>query len=184
VEELGLTWPDVLGEQTETGTRDFRIRECRYNCFIPHGYDSVRMVQQLCQMLSGPGGHVEQTFVYLEHRSAIAYLTMGHEPAYVSRYRAIFPLAELAQRAVTLCGEAPLKVIALGPGDGNLEVRFVQQLLSESKSPDIELVLFDISQPLLNTAYQHALGHVRRAVACSYPDDSGELSRSRSAIPR
>ena len=38
--------------------------DSRYNCFIPHGYDSVR-VQQLWQMLSGPGGHVEQTFVYL-----------------------------------------------------------------------------------------------------------------------
>ena len=155
VEELGLTWPDVLGEPPKQ--EPDLSSDSRYNCFIPHGYDSVRMVQQLWQMLSGPGGHVEQTFVYLEHRSAIAYLTMGHEPAYVSRYRAIFPLAELAQRAVTLCGEAPLKVIALGPGDGNLEVRFVQQLLSESKSPDIELVLFDISQPLLNTAYQHAL---------------------------
>ena len=155
VTELGLTWTDVLGEPTKSEP-EFSL-DSRYNCFIPHGYDSVRMVQQLWQMLSGPGGHVEQTFVYLEHRSAIAYLTMGHEPAYVSRYRAIFPLAELAQRAVTLCGEAPLKVIALGPGDGNLEVRFVQQLLSESKSPDIELVLFDISQPLLNTAYQHAL---------------------------
>ena len=103
---------------------------------------------------------------------------MGHEPAYVSRYRAIFPLAELAQRAVTLLREAPLKVIALGPGDGNLEVRFVQQLLSESKSPDIELVLFDISQPLLNTAYQHALDTFGE-VAGSYPDDSGELPRPR-----
>jgi transcriptional regulator with XRE-family HTH domain len=154
VTELGLTWTDVLGEPTKQ-TPD--PSSDNYNCYIPHGYDSVRMVQQLWQLLSGPGGHVEQTYVYLEHRSAIAYLSMGHEPAYVARYRAIFPLAELAQQVVTLCGDVPLKVIALGPGDGNLEVRLVQQFLSESKKPDIELVLFDISQPLLNTAYQHAL---------------------------
>ena len=154
VEELGLSWADVLAEpakQPADSSSD------NYNCYIPHGYDPVRMVQQLGQMLNGPGGHIEQTFVYLEHRSAIAYLSMGHDPNYVARYRAIFPLAELAQRAVALCEDATLKVVALGPGDGNLEVRFVQQLLSESKCPDIELVLFDISQPLLNAAYQHAL---------------------------
>ncbi len=36
-------------------------------------------------------------------------------------------------------------------------MRFVQHLLGELDKPDIELVLFDISQPLLNTAYQYAL---------------------------
>jgi hypothetical protein len=82
---------------------------------------------------------------------------MGNDPAYVARYRAIYPLAELARRLSTECGQSLLKVIALGPGDGNLEVRFVQLLLDEMTKPDIELVLFDISQPLLNTAYQHAL---------------------------
>ena len=41
-------------------------------------------------------------------------------------------------------------------------MRFVQLLLDELTKPDIELVLFDISQPLLNTAYQHALDTVLR----------------------
>jgi hypothetical protein len=80
-------------------------------------------------------------------------------------------------------GNTPLKVIALGPGDGNLEVRFVQASPRRLDQPDIELVLFDISQPLLNTAYQHALGHVRRAVPCSHADDAGELSRPRQLPP-
>ena len=48
-------------------------------------------------------------------------------------------------------------MIALGAGDGYLEVRLVQNLLSRCKNPDIELLLFDISQPLLTTAYQHAI---------------------------
>ena len=50
-----------------------------------------------------------------------------------------------------------MRVIALGAGDGRLEVRFVQHLLTRCTNPDIELLLFDISQPLLTTAYQHAL---------------------------
>ena len=155
VTELGLTWTDVLGDPVKQEPDS--TSENGYNCYIPPGYEPLRMVQQLVKMLNGPGGHIEQTFAYLEHRSAIAYMALGHDPAYVARYRAVYPLAELAQRVSMECGQAPLKVIALGPGDGNLEVRFVQQLLSELKKPDIELVLFDISQPLLNAAYQHAL---------------------------
>jgi transcriptional regulator with XRE-family HTH domain len=155
IEELGLTWTDVLGEAPKQEPDS--ASENGYNCYIPPGYEPLRMVQQLVRMLNGPGGHIEQTYSYLEHRSAIAYMALGHDPAYVARYRAIYPLAELARRLSTECGQTPLKVIALGPGDGNLEVRFVQQLLGEMSKPDIELVLFDISQPLLNAAYQHAL---------------------------
>ncbi len=155
VTELGLTWTDVLGDPVRTEADS--TSENGYNCYIPPGYEPLRMVQQLARMLNGPGGHIEQTFAYLEHRSAIAYMALGHDPNYVARYRAIYPLAELAKRVSTECGQTLLKVIALGPGDGNLEVRFVQQLLSELTKPDIELLLFDISQPLLNAAYQHAL---------------------------
>ena len=155
VAELSLTWTDVLGDPVKLEPDS--TTENGYNCYIPPGYEPLRMVQQLVRMLNGPGGHIEQTYAYLEHRSAIAYMALGHDPAYVARYRAIYPLAELAKRVSTECGQSLLKVIALGPGDGNLEVRFVQQLLSEMTKPDIELVLFDISQPLLNAAYQHAL---------------------------
>jgi transcriptional regulator with XRE-family HTH domain len=63
VEELGLTWPDVLGEHRSQGPPQTSHQRSRYNCYIPRGYDSVRMVQQLVRMLSGPGGHVEQTFL-------------------------------------------------------------------------------------------------------------------------
>ncbi len=157
VEELGLTWPDVLGEQTKPGTAADSASENGYNCYIPRGYDSVRMVQQLVRMLNGPGGHVEQTYSYLEHRSAIAFVALSHDPSYTARFRAVFPFPEIVQRVRSEAGNTPLKVIALGPGDGHLEVRFVNHLLGELDQPDIELVLFDISQPLLNTAYQHAL---------------------------
>lgn len=152
VQELGLSWNDVLGD-ANTSTD---ASADKYNCFIPPGYEPVRMVQQLVRLLNGPGGHIEQTYSYLEHRSAIAYMALGQDPRYVA-YRASYPIAELAQKICAECGPAPLKVIALGPGDGTLEVRLVQQLLDDKRQRDIEFILFDISQPLLNTAYQHAL---------------------------
>jgi transcriptional regulator with XRE-family HTH domain len=45
VAELGLTWTDVLGDPVKQEPDS--TSENGYNCYIPHGYDSVRMVQQL-----------------------------------------------------------------------------------------------------------------------------------------
>ena len=157
VEELSLTWKDVLGDPPQPSGATDEASDSSYNCYIPPGYDSMRMVQQLVRMLNGTGGHIEQTNAYLEHRSALAYVSMCHEVEYVTAYRAKYPLDSLARRVITEGGNSPLKVIALGAGDGYLEVRLVQHLLSMRAKPDIELLLFDISQPLLTTAYQHAI---------------------------
>ena len=156
VAELGLSWKDVL-DDPEPQDSDASATESNYNCYIPPGYDSMRMVQQLVRMLNGPGGHIEQTNAYLEHRSALAYVSMCHDVEYVTALRSKYPLDGLARRVMTEGGQSPLKVIALGVGDGHLEVQLVQHLLSMRTKPDIELLLFDISQPLLTTAYQHAI---------------------------
>jgi transcriptional regulator with XRE-family HTH domain len=156
VAELGLSWKDVLDDPEPQDNAD-SATETNYNCYIPPGYDSMRMVQQLVRMLNGPGGHIEQTNAYLEHRSALAYVSMCHDVEYVTAYRAKYPLDFLARRVVTESEQSPLKVIALGVGDGHLEVQLVQHLLSMGTKPDIELLLFDISQPLLTAAYQHAV---------------------------
>ena len=111
------------------------------------GYDSVRMVQQLVRMLNGPGGHVEQTYSLSGAPKCYPYfVALVTTRPYTARFRAVFPFPEVVQR-VKRGREYPLKVIALGPGDGHLEVRFVNHLLGELEQPDIELVLFDISQP-------------------------------------
>ncbi len=156
VAELGLSWKDVLDdpEPEDSGTS---ATDTNYNCYIPPGYEPLRMFQQFVRMLNGPGGHVEQTNAYLEHRSAFAYVTMCNDAEYATMYRANYPFDVLARRIVAEGGHHPMRVIALGAGDGRLEVRFVQHLLTRCTNPDIELLLFDISQPLLTTAYQHAL---------------------------
>ncbi len=156
VEELALTWKDVLDDPAEPNSSP-SATDTSYNCYIPPGYEPLRMFQQFVRMLNGPGGHIEQTNAYLEHRSALAYVTMCNDAENVIMYRANYPFDVLSRRIVTESGHSPLKVIALGAGDGRLEVRLVQHLVTRCTNPDIELLLFDISQPLLSTAYQHAL---------------------------
>ena len=156
VAELGLSWKDVLDDPEPQDSAD-SANESNYNCYIPPGYDSMRMVQQLVRMLNGPGGHIEQTNAYLEHRSALAYVSMCNQPNFVTTYRAKYPFDRLASQMVDVGGDVPYKLVALGAGDGHLEVRLVQNLLSLCTVPDIELLLFDISQPLLTAAYQHAV---------------------------
>ena len=49
------------------------------------------MFQQHVRMLNGPGGHIEQTNAYLEHRSALSHVAMCNEPGFVTTYRASIP---------------------------------------------------------------------------------------------
>ncbi len=127
-----------------------------YNCHIPDSFDTVGMINDLEGLLNGPGCHIEQTNAYLDHRSAIAYIAETQNPAFVSRFREAYPSKKLAYRIVTEAGQVPFKVVALGPGDGHLEVRFVQHLLGRLQPSEISLVLLDISNPLLTTAHKHA----------------------------
>ena len=156
VEELALTWKDVLDDPTQPSANNPET-DTNYNCYIPPGYEPLRMFQQHIRMLNGPGGHIEQTNAYLEHRSALSYVAMCNDLEYVTEFRGRYPIGALARWIVAEGGQSPLKIIALGAGDGCLEVRLVQHLLAMRPQPDIELLLFDISQPLLTTAYQHAL---------------------------
>jgi transcriptional regulator with XRE-family HTH domain len=159
VAELALTWKDVLGDPPQLGTATDESSDSSFNCYIPPGYEPLRMFQQHVRMLNGPGGHIEQTNAYLEHRSALSYVSMCNDLEYVTTYpRQVSPSMRSLAGLMEAGGEGPLKVIALGARATDiLEVRLVQHLLSMLQEPDIELLLFDISQPLLTTAYQHAI---------------------------
>lgn len=156
VPQLCLNYGEVL--------KILKSTEHNYNCLIPPGYDTMEMVKDLAKILNGPGGHIEQTNAYLEHRSAMALLAECQDPAFVARFREPFPSKMLASRIISESGQMPFKVIALGPGDGHLEVRFLQCLHGKLENPDIKFVLFDISHPLLTTAYQHTLDVLGSAV--------------------
>lgn len=146
-----------LDLQTGDVVKAIKEDEQGYNCHIPRGYDTLEMVTALSKLLNGPGGHIEQTNAYLEHRSAMAYIAECQNPTYVSRFREAYPSKNIVTKIISETGQAAFKVIAIGPGDGHLEVRLIQHLLGKLQEPDIKFVLFDISQPLLTAAYQHTV---------------------------
>ena len=142
--------------QDGSATSDDRERSAEMNFYVPPSFDSVRMVMELGRFLNGAGGHVEQTNAYLDHQSAAAYIAMSSQGQYAAAYRASLPMAAIAKQIAERVGSTGLNVIALGVGDGALEVRLVQCLLDHVESTDIDLCLLDISQPLLSCAYKHA----------------------------
>lgn len=113
-------------------------------------------------MLNGQGGSVEQTYAYLDPKSALNWYTLSNQSSYATIYRENMPLSGMAAQIQEWIAHAPLDFIALGPGDGKQEVRLLQHLLEDPESrqaktrTDISLYLLDISQPLLSEAYRYA----------------------------
>ncbi|MFO0573003.1 MAG: L-histidine N(alpha)-methyltransferase [Polyangia bacterium] len=164
VEALGLCWEDVAllapGQQPPAPLYERPVEKAEtgseLNCYLTPSYDPVRMVMDLGRFLNGAGGHVEQTNAYLDHQSAADYMAMCQQSPVAAAFRASTPLQPMAKRIVEQTGSAGINLIALGVGDGALEVRLVQHLLDEMPRPDIELCMLDISQPLLSVAYKRA----------------------------
>ena len=148
--ELGLQFDELLFDQATAELTE------PMNCFIAPGFNPVKMVIELGEKLNSAGGVVEQTNVYLDHQSAVAYLKLANEPAYVAAFRDPVPITRIAEEILESTGRAGLDVIALGPGNAREEVRLVQHLITKSPLPDLRLYLLDVSQPLLLTGFVHA----------------------------
>ncbi len=137
------------------------------NCWIAPGYEPLKMFTALFEILNGRGGSVEQTYAYLDHKSAVNWYQLSNQSQYASMFRARMPLERMARQMTENIGHRRIDMIGLGSGDGKQEVRLVQHLLDDEDSAqdaDLRLYLLDISQPLLSAAYQHAaqtLGHHR-----------------------
>lgn len=136
------------------------VREYSYrlapNWYVSPNFDSVQMLHDFAMQLNGGGGSVEQTYVYLDHKSALDWIQLCNAPGYVAGFRECMPHSGIARRLREVVGQVGLDVIALGPGDGKSEVRLVQQLLEECERPNLRFYLFDVSQPLLSRAFKHA----------------------------
>jgi transcriptional regulator with XRE-family HTH domain len=134
------------------------------NCWLAPGFDPIAMAQDLTTRLSGRGGHIEQTFLYLDTKSAACWCAIVNHVEY---HRELSPLRDVAQKIHECIGTAGLDLIGLGCGDGKEEVRLAQLLLQQADPNDLRLYLLDISQPLLGFAYKHAADSLadRRGVA-------------------
>ena len=127
------------------------------NWYVSPGFDSVQMIHDFAQQLNGGGGSIEQTYIYLDHKSALDWIQICNAPSYVSMAREGMPHSTIAKRLREVVGQVGLDVIALGPGDGKSEVRLVQQIQEESERTNLRFYLFDASQPLLSRAFKHAV---------------------------
>lgn len=157
VAELGLSHADVPWRQPTEGELS-----AAPNCWIAPGYDPIKMFVDLITLLNGQGGSVEQTYAYLDPKSALNWFSLSNQSSYATVYRESLPLSTLANKMLERAGHARMDFIALGAGDGKQEVRLVQHLLEQADArggkmhPDLSLYLVDISQPLLSEALRHA----------------------------
>lgn len=161
VKELGLSSEQVPWQHKSTP--DFGSAP---NCWIAPGYEPLKMFAELFEVLNGPGGTVEQTFVYLDHQSAVNWYELCNQSFYAAKYRARLPLDAMGRHILAEVPHGRLDVIALGTGDGKQETRLVEHLLDwadeSHRTMDLRLYLLDVSQPLLSAAYQHAAQTVGR----------------------
>ncbi len=155
VAELRLVPPEVTSVQS--AREQHRLSP---NWIMSPGFDSVSMIDELDQVMNGSGGALEQTFVYMDHKSALDWIAVCNSPGYTAICRDGFPVQEAAKTIREVLGPVGLDVIALGPGDGKSEVRLVQRLVSGYEEPNIRFYLLDISQPLLSRAFKHAVDTV------------------------
>ena len=168
VTELKLRWADVPGhppppaaESSESPQlEDARLRGA-LNCLLAPSYDPLSLFAERTQFLQGAGGYLEQTNAYLDSGSAADYLALCQNSLLSKVLRSRLPLGEAAQQIVAASGRGALQVLALGAGDGHSETQLVGHLLEAGVSR-VELCLLDINQPLLTSAYHHAVDRLVR----------------------
>ena len=116
----------VPSEITSVSTVRENSHRLAPNWFVPPSFDSVQMMSELTHQLNSNGGSLEQTYVYLDHKSALDWIQLCNTPGYTAAFRDRMPHSAIARRIAELVGPVGLDLIALGPGDGQTEVRLVQ----------------------------------------------------------
>ncbi|HRI53296.1 MAG TPA: helix-turn-helix transcriptional regulator, partial [Pseudomonadota bacterium] len=127
------------------------------NCWFSPEYDVAGLHADLRRLLASAGGPLEQTFLYLDGQSAADFVQLCNSSPIFVTDRNRKPLEDIATRAARLCGALPVRVHALGCGDGKSELRLVQALVASlGEAQPVQLHLLDISHTLLTSAYRLA----------------------------
>jgi hypothetical protein len=137
-------------------------KEPQLNCWIAPGFDSLKSIKKLDQQINSAGGHIEQSFMYLDPMSAMNWLELSTEPGYVAATQNI-PMDKAADairhdlKEQNLLEGSRLEIIALGCGASRHETSLTQAIFQHlPELVNIKLGLLDISQPLLSEGYQFA----------------------------
>ena len=125
------------------------------NCWLAPEYVAIKLHNDMKLQFAGRGGHIEQTYLYLDASSATAWCAFAEQESYTRR-RMGMPLGRVADFIIDCAGRVGLDVIGLGCGDGKDEVRLAQCLIDQSSNRNLRLYMLDISQPLCCAAYRHA----------------------------
>ena len=64
-------------------------------------FDALKLHREMTMLLNGRGGHIEQTFLYLDHHSAAAWCAIAEQDAYTSA-RMAMPMGQVAERASSI----------------------------------------------------------------------------------
>lgn len=134
------------------------------NCWMAPRYNPSELMRDMVNLVNGPGGSLEQTYLYIEPASANDYMTLCTASPSMVGFRTASPLEQVAAAVVKRAGGLGLDVAALGAGDGQSEVRLVEAI-ARGRAPavDLRLYLLDISHTMLSVAHNHA----KRALAAA-----------------
>lgn len=161
------------------------------NAWLAPGFSPLDFFRAMRSVLRGAGGLVEQSYLYYDHAGAADWAAIASQEQYQEAHRVV-PLDRAAAAISKMCGRGA-DIIALGPGDGRLETRFVGHLADLLPQPALRFYLLDISQPLLAEAYRHASSALGRHSGISPVAILGDfhalpqytqLSYSASSAPR
>lgn len=161
VPELRLTHTDL----DQAGLED--SSEWSPNHWVSPSYDAIGLSLEMVSALNGPGGPIEQTYLYLDGKSAADWVNLSSGGPFATAFRDACPLDQVAERVLRLSRGHGLDLNCLGPGDGRAESRLAQYIVDGRPAPpDVRVCLLDISPTMLNAAYRHAADLLeRRGVA-------------------
>jgi len=150
VPELGLQVRDIAEDVSADP-------QWQPNAWFAPRYDAAKLFGEMVEMLSGPGGTLEQTYLYLDPQSAADWLSICNGERFTSSWRSACPLDQVAAKIVRQVGKSGLDVVGLGVGDGKNETRLAQAIAElRPQPPALGLKLLDISHTLVSTASKHA----------------------------
>jgi transcriptional regulator with XRE-family HTH domain len=134
--------------------------------FAPH-HDALRIHTAMHEALNRPRGAIDQTFLYLDGKSAVDFIQLSTTAPYAAAFRAASPLQAIARRVLELGRGRGIDIHGLGAGDGRSEARLAQHVCDgRPEPPDLRLCLLDISSVMLHEGYRHAADKLeRRGVA-------------------
>ena len=162
--EQGSTAPSPLTLRRLAAVKALRLQNAlvdkqKVDAWFTSAYDPLAMAHQMANTLNGPGGQLDQTYLYLDHQSAADWHALSNDSEYVRLYRSQVLVEKLAERITKETRGAGIDVDALGCGDGKTETTLVSHLadMAPGKNPDVQFYLVDISHVLLTEAYRTAM---------------------------